>query len=265
MVKRLRLSPLTAATRVRIPAESPKCASARCAFFHAGIQTRVRVLLCNPHPVHARVPRHFRVSSSPIGARCKANPGRVTITAHWYAPFFVCRDSPRVTLLFARCYPVHAVVFRARFAARHDSRLGQYFCALSRLMSLAYRQVSFVPFGAKFSQNSLPDTSWSRLNSVALKELFNADVSSSLVGVVCEADPGRVPRRRQSCDALFLSSFAGRVSCDVLKVIALPDTSWSRLNSVALKGTFHCGCLVIPCRSCLRSGSRQSASEAAKL
>ena len=87
MVKRLRLSPLTAATRVRIPAESPKCASARCAFFHAGFQTRVRVLLCNPHPVHARVPRHFRVSSSPIGARCKANPGRVTITAHNNAPF----------------------------------------------------------------------------------------------------------------------------------------------------------------------------------
>ena len=69
-------------------------------------------------------------------------------------------------------HPVHAVVFRARFAARHDSRLGQYFCALSRLMSLAYRQVSFVPFGAKFSQNSLPDTSWSRLNSVALKGTF---------------------------------------------------------------------------------------------
>ena len=94
MVKRLRLSPLTAATRVRIPAESPKCASARCAFFHAGIQTRVRVLLCNPHPVHARVPRHFRVSSSPIGARCKANPGRVTITAHNNAPFLLPGFSP---------------------------------------------------------------------------------------------------------------------------------------------------------------------------
>ena len=141
MVKRLRLSPLTAATRVRIPAESPKCASARCAFFHAGIQTRVRVLLCNPHPVHA-------------------------------------------------------VVFRARFAARHDSRLGQYFCALSRLMSLAYRQVSFVPFGAKFSQNSLPDTSWSRLNRIAFlsDRSMRISVTPSPVGVVCEADPGRVPR-----------------------------------------------------------------------
>ena len=35
---------------------------------------------------------------------------------------------------------VHAVVFRARFAARHDSRLGQPFCVLSRLMSLAYQR-----------------------------------------------------------------------------------------------------------------------------
>ena len=139
MVKRLRLSPLTAATRVRIPAESPLRRITMRRFLFAGIQTRVRVLLCKPHPVHARVPRHCRVSSSPFGARCKANPGRVTITAHNNAPFFVCRDSPRVTLLFARCYPVHAVVFRARFAARHDSRLGQSFCALSRLMSLAYR------------------------------------------------------------------------------------------------------------------------------
>ena len=188
MVKRLRLSPLTAATRVRIPAESPKCASARCAFFHAGIQTRVRVLLCNPHPVHARVPRHFRVSSSPIGARCKANPGRVTITAHWYAPFLfagILPGSPCFSQGATRCtlacldtsvsrHPLSAlaVVFRARFAARHDSHLGQSFCALSLLMSLAYRQVSFVPFGAKFSQNSLPDTSWSRLNSVSLKGTF---------------------------------------------------------------------------------------------
>ena len=37
-------------------------------------------------------------------------------------------------------HPVHAVVFRARFAARHDSRLGQPFCGLSRLMSLAYQR-----------------------------------------------------------------------------------------------------------------------------
>ena len=109
MVKRLRLSPLTAATRVRIPAESPKCASARCAFFHAGFQTRVRVLLCNPHPVHARVPRHFRVSSSPIGARCKANPGRVTITAHWYAPFLfagILPGSPCFSQGATRCTPL---------------------------------------------------------------------------------------------------------------------------------------------------------------
>ncbi len=35
---------------------------------------------------------------------------------------------------------LHAVVFRARFAARHDSRLGQPFCVLSRLMSLAYQR-----------------------------------------------------------------------------------------------------------------------------
>ena len=155
---------------------------------------------------------------------------------------FVCRDSPRVTLLFARCYPVHAVAFRARFAARHDSRLGQYFCALSRLMSLAYRQVSFVPFGAKFSQNSLPDTSWSRLNRIALKGTFQC----GCLVIPCRSclrsgSPQSASWRRQSCDALFLSSFEGRVSCDVLKVIALPDTSWSRLNSVALKGTFHCG------------------------
>ena len=31
-------------------------------------------------------------------------------------------------------------MFRARFAARHDSRLGQLFCGLSRLMSLAYQK-----------------------------------------------------------------------------------------------------------------------------
>ena len=112
MVKRLRLSPLTAATRVRIPAESPKCASARCAFFHAGIQTRVRVLLCNPHPVHARVPRHFRVSPSPIGARCKANPGRVTITAHINAPFLFAGIQTRVRVLLCNPHPVHARVPR---------------------------------------------------------------------------------------------------------------------------------------------------------
>ena len=183
---------------------------------------RVTLLFARCYPVHARVPRHFRVSSSPIGARCKANPGRVTITAHINAPFLfagilpgspcfsqgatrctlACLDtsvsrhplsalavrripaeSPkcasarcaffhagfqtRVRVLLCNPHPVHAVVFRARFAARHVSRLGQYFCALSRLMSLAYRQVSFVPFGAKFSQNSLPDTSWSRLNRIA--------------------------------------------------------------------------------------------------
>ena len=85
--------PLSALAVRRIPAESPKCASARCAFFHAGIQTRVRVLLCNPHPVHARVPRHFRVSPSPIGARCKANPGRVTKMRICSMRIFSCRDS----------------------------------------------------------------------------------------------------------------------------------------------------------------------------
>ena len=31
------------------------------------------------------------------------------------------------------------------------------------------KEVSFVPFGAKSSQNSLPDTSWFRLNSITLK------------------------------------------------------------------------------------------------
>ena len=167
MVKRLRLSPLTAATRVRIPAESPKCASARCAFFHAGIlpgfascfAIRTRCTLAcldtsvSRHPLSALAVRRIPAESPKCAsARCA---------------FFYAGILTRVTLLLARCYPVHAVVFRARFAARHDSRLGQYFCALSRLMSLAYRQVSFVPFGAKFSQNSLPDTSWSRLNRIA--------------------------------------------------------------------------------------------------
>ena len=67
---------------------------------------------------------------------------------------------------------VHAVVFRARFAARHDSRLGRFFCVLSRLMSLAYRQVSFVPFGAKSSQNLSPDTSWFHLTIFAFYDSF---------------------------------------------------------------------------------------------
>ena len=35
---------------------------------------------------------------------------------------------------------LHAVVFRARFAARHVSRSGRFFCVLSRLMSLAYQR-----------------------------------------------------------------------------------------------------------------------------
>ena len=76
MVKRLRLSPLTAATRVRIPAESPLRRIGMRRFclpgFSPGHLAFRKVL-----PGARRVPRHFRVSSSPIGARCKANPGRV--------------------------------------------------------------------------------------------------------------------------------------------------------------------------------------------
>ena len=112
MVKRLRLSPLTAATRVRIPAESPKCASARCAFFYAGILTRVTLLLARCYPVHARVPRHFRVSPSPIGARCKANPGRVTNMRICSMRIFYAGILTRVRVLLCNPHPVHAIAPR---------------------------------------------------------------------------------------------------------------------------------------------------------
>ena len=48
------------------------------------------------------------------------------------------------------------VLFRARFAARHVSRLGRLIFALLRRVSLAYRQVSGVPHGAKSSKIARP-------------------------------------------------------------------------------------------------------------
>ena len=49
-----------------------------------------------------------------------------------------------------------AVLFRARFAARHVSRLGRLIFALLCRVSLAYRQVSGVPHGAKSSKVARP-------------------------------------------------------------------------------------------------------------
>ena len=131
----------------------------------------------------AIVPRYLHISAFPIGNRYSVADSVRSLQIPSAPPRNGSRFICRLPFFFAwlrcgECTPVaclrqadrlHAVVFRARFAARHDSRLGQLFCGLSRLMSLAYQKGKFVPFGAKSSQNSLPDTSWFRLNSITLK------------------------------------------------------------------------------------------------
>ena len=53
-------------------------------------------------------------------------------------PYFFGESHP----CFADCFAIRdrLFLFRARFAARHVSRLGRFFCVLSRLMSLAYQK-----------------------------------------------------------------------------------------------------------------------------
>ena len=53
-------------------------------------------------------------------------------------PYFFGESHP----CFAYCFAIRnrLFLFRARFAARHVSRLGRFFCVLSRLMSLAYQK-----------------------------------------------------------------------------------------------------------------------------
>ena len=69
-------------------------------------------------------------------------------------PYFFGESHP----CFAYCFAIRdrLFLFRARFAARHVSRLGRLIFALLHRVSLAYRQVSGVPHGAKSSKIARP-------------------------------------------------------------------------------------------------------------
>ena len=69
-------------------------------------------------------------------------------------PYFFGESSP----CYAYCFAIRdrLFLFRARFAARHVSRLGRLIFALLHRVSLAYRQVSGVPHGAKSSKIARP-------------------------------------------------------------------------------------------------------------
>ena len=92
-------------------------------------------------PKYIRVLRYLSMRIAvPLTALAVRRIPPYLLTQHWLVPLFLAEAEGLHTRHDYIMHGVHAVMFRARFAARHVSRLGRFFCVLSRLMSLAYQK-----------------------------------------------------------------------------------------------------------------------------
>ena len=132
----------------------------------------------------AIVPRYFHISAFPIGNRYSVADSVRSLQLPSAPPRngsrFICRlpvfflrggavGSAPLLLAFVKqtgCTPLCSALALRRGTTHVSGSPFAFFRASCRSHT---KEVSFVPFGAKSSQNSLPDTSWFRLNSITLK------------------------------------------------------------------------------------------------
>ena len=171
MVKRLRHHPFTVVTGVRFPLESPKYGRCTRPYFFGESHPCYAYCFAIRDRLHAIAPSHF-VPRRPLSAiAVRRFPLESPKYGRCTRPYFFGESHP----CFAYCFAIRdrLFLFRARFAARHVSRLGRFFCVLSHLMSLAYQKGKLRSIRRKIFAKSLARYFMFRLNVLTFYATFH--------------------------------------------------------------------------------------------